>query len=315
MKILLLLIFFAQAIYSAGFTSNTVLLTNQGQIIIDTIDQETLIACTKNYFQKIVDTQKCYSENIVQLLVVDEIITCHPEQPFWCVNQNNWINAEDLTANDLLLTINHECIAIDSVQIVHQETALYSLTVEPPHHLFIGKNSILAHNLAPAVIVLNLPCATQFLSKAAYTVFVFLGGCIANYFAKNNNKKKAKCATSVQPTGNGPAFFNPNDKNKHPHGIYEDADYHGKNQNGRKSPRPKNGQKALDNSISVEGELSRRVSVCDGEIVVLNPTTPNHYHGYVTTFKELQAGSDAYQSIINTLRNAKLITFAGKIIK
>ncbi|HTM06728.1 MAG TPA: hypothetical protein VL201_05835, partial [Patescibacteria group bacterium] len=126
-----------------------------------------------------------------------------------------------------------------------------------------------------------------------------------------------RLAVVAQPVGSSPAFFNPNDdnKNKHPNGIYEDADYHGLTQNGRKSPRPKDGQKALDNSISVDGTNGQRVAIEGNTFVILRKTIGNIYHGHTMTWAELEGGGGKYQGIINTLLNNGLVRRSGKIVK
>ncbi len=53
-----------------------------------------------------------------------------------------------------------------------------------------------------------------------------------------------------------------------------------------KSPAPKDGQGALDNSIPSEGKSSR-ISVHNGEFVVLNQTSRGVYHGHVRTWDGL----------------------------
>ena len=74
-------------------------------------------------------------------------------------------------------------------------------------------------------------------------------------------------------------------------GVYEDAGYHHPNSKGVKSQAPKNGQKALNNSVIVKekgnNNYQRRVGISDGEIVVLDETSPGKYHGHVRTWKEI----------------------------
>ena len=74
-------------------------------------------------------------------------------------------------------------------------------------------------------------------------------------------------------------------------GKYEDAAYHHPNSKGVKSPAPKNGQKALNNSILVKAKgnngYQRRVGVSDGEIVVLDENNSGNFHGHVRTWKEI----------------------------
>jgi filamentous hemagglutinin len=68
--------------------------------------------------------------------------------------------------------------------------------------------------------------------------------------------------------------------------VYEKAPYHNKG-NSVKSPAPKNGQAALDNSVEISPNSNGRVGISEGEIVVLRPTSPGVYHGYVVQLEQL----------------------------
>jgi len=313
MKQLLLLIFFQSYAFSAGFAGHTLLLTDQGQITLDQFNAKMLIQGDKTVVQSILFLHKYYVEQVVQLSFADEIIMCHEKQVFWCVNKSRWECAENLVSGDLLQTIDEQLVVIDTVQIVQQQTVIYSLTVGPPHHLYVGKHAVLAHNVVPFVLVATAPLTSTIAVKVATTAvgtgLVTFGAWIANWFAKNNNKKKPRLAVVAQPVGSSPAFFNPNDdnKNKHPNGIYEDADYHGLTQNGRKSPRPKDGQKALDNSYAFGEELSGRIAIQDGEFVVLRSHNPGKYHGYRCQWEKLP---DEARAI---LQKFNLVSKRGKI--
>ena len=71
-----------------------------------------------------------------------------------------------------------------------------------------------------------------------------------------------------------------------PNGTYVDASYHTKG-NSVKSPRPINGQAALDNSIQISPNSPRRIGVSDGQFVVLDQTSVGIFHGHVRTWNEL----------------------------
>ncbi|EHU9649354.1 hypothetical protein K7P65_002531 [Enterococcus faecalis] len=93
-------------------------------------------------------------------------------------------------------------------------------------------------------------------------------------------------------------------------GKYEDAPYHNKNQgNATKSKAPKNGQKALDNSYEIKNTSKRRISVSDGEFVVLDETSNGLFHGHVRKWEEL---TNEMKSI---LQKNGLVNKKGKILK
>ena len=91
-----------------------------------------------------------------------------------------------------------------------------------------------------------------------------------------------------------------------PNGKYETSPAHIRG-NSIKSPPPKNGQAALDNSIQVKGHVPRRVSIYDGEIVVFQQTTPGVFHGYVVQWDKLS------NDIKNALIKSGWVNRKGKI--
>ncbi|MCX5922877.1 MAG: hypothetical protein NTX86_06150 [Candidatus Dependentiae bacterium] len=112
-------------------------------------------------------------------------------------------------------------------------------------------------------------------------------------------------AGSQAPMPSGPQQHDPNeDKN-----LYEDAGYHLRESNGRKSKAPKNGQRALDNSIQIKDTSPQRIAVDDGEFVVLSKTRDRLYHGHVREWDDL---TDKMQRV---LEEAGLVNGRGKIIK
>ena len=92
-------------------------------------------------------------------------------------------------------------------------------------------------------------------------------------------------------------------------GTYEKADYHGKTNNSVKNKAPNNGQEALDNSVSIGKNTTRRVGISDGEIVVFDETTKGVFHGHVRSWSDLSEPMKA------ALKKAGMVTKKGKIIK
>lgn len=100
-----------------------------------------------------------------------------------------------------------------------------------------------------------------------------------------------------------------NDKEKHPHGKYENASYHHKNSaKSGKSPAPKDGQKALDNSVRIKDTSPHRVGISEGEFVVLDQTSKGVYHGHVRAWRALT--DDMRKKLVQY----GMATLQGKII-
>ena len=92
-------------------------------------------------------------------------------------------------------------------------------------------------------------------------------------------------------------------------GIYNKADYHGKKDNPIKSKAPKNGKKALGNSVPIGTNTKRRVGISDGEIVVFDNTRDEEFHAHVRPWKKLSNQMKA------ALKKAGMVNKKGKIIK
>ncbi len=132
-------------------------------------------------------------------------------------------------------------------------------------------------------------------------------------------KERASAASDNGPMINGPE--EPEDeeekkikeeeefKKKHSNGRYDDVGYHKNYQSGSKSPRPLNGQKALDNSFEVPDKEKIRIALSDDQFVVLTRTLEGLYHGHVRAWRELT------QDMRNVLINQGLVKDTGKIIR
>lgn len=94
--------------------------------------------------------------------------------------------------------------------------------------------------------------------------------------------------------------------------VYEDAPYHKEHVSGRKSPRPKNGQKALNQSIEIASTTPRRTAIDfeNHEFIIFDQTEENSrkFHGHVRPWEELPIKAK------NALIKAGLVNRKGKIL-
>ena len=120
--------------------------------------------------------------------------------------------------------------------------------------------------------------------------------------------KKEGVNTSAAPE---PKLGTPEYKNKYPNGKYRGSDKHHPNSPDSIGKPPKDGQKALDNSVPVKGS-TQRVTTEDGKIVILKYEEDGIYHGYlVEDFHSLKDGGVRKALLDNELvRNAK----SGKVL-
>lgn len=228
------------------------------------------------------------------------------EQLIFNPHLQDWIAVASLNAESQILSLtsgNQPC-SVNS----YEEVDGYDLSLEAPHNFLITEQEILVHNFFPALVLVPLVTAEGAVIAKGITCGVALLG--AHLLHKRLAQKQLQQRES-NPAPNSSPPIDPNDpewKKKHPYGKYEDAPYHHTNSRGKKSPAPKDGQGALDSSIPIEGSESR-ISLHDGEFVVLRPTRPGLYHGYVSTWKDLQP------KMKNSLSNAKLVSLSGKILR
>jgi len=101
-----------------------------------------------------------------------------------------------------------------------------------------------------------------------------------------------------------------------PNGKFQGADYHHADSkgggNGGKSPAPKDGQKALDNSVLVKEKgnngTQRRVAAVDDQFVVLDQTVKNEFHAHTRSWNELD------QKMKTALQDNGITNHKGKIL-
>ncbi|HEV2916353.1 MAG TPA: polymorphic toxin-type HINT domain-containing protein [Candidatus Babeliales bacterium] len=260
-----------------------------------------------------------YVDRYMQIYVQDTCIAVAPDQLFYLPREDLWVTAADLTTKHIIGNADAN-FPITYIEIIEKPTTVYALSIAQSHTYCVSPYNIQVHNIFPAV-VLGLSWAFGLGSIEFTGASVGLAALGAFFGIKAcKNKKKTDIVPTIQSAANCNGPKRPKKKNNddefddHPHGTYEDAEYHHKNSNGHKSRAPKNGQQALDNSIEVGGESHSRVAVQDGEIVILNRTANGLYHGHVRTWGELEQGGKLGQRIINTLIKQGLASRSGKIL-
>lgn len=330
-------------IFTAGFIQGTLVKIPDGYSTIETLKiGDTVFCCDDNgsiVTSTITATQKKSVARVIRLNGSDSTIITTAEQLFYTIPENVWIRASDITLDTTPMSLSHGALPIQSRYIVEENTAIYSMSVKKHNNFFVSEDDILVHNMAAVVIA--APIAAEVfivVAKAAATVSI-LSGCLYSFFCGTAYQKiKSHNKNSNNGTGNGRCWCGcycsseclcscscgcsnkSNKKNAHGYtyknGKYQDAGYHHKNSTGNgkngKSPAPKDGQMALDNSIEIQG-AHRRVGVSNGQIVILDRTSEGAYHGHVRTWEELCSEKDP--KIKQALIRSGLVNKAGKILK
>ncbi len=243
--------------------------------------------------------------------------------------ERGWVEVQHLLSSDKLLCFDGRFVDVSVVEIIKSNSQLYVFFVEINHLFFVTHHGIVAHNveiIASTAVLTTLsftcpPAAIGFAIVQAITAGIVTTGA---YFLhkKHKKQKKAKkdcgergCIVSSGGGGKDPKDNKEGCNAKRPHGLYEDALYHTKNGSGRKSPCPKEGQKCLDRSLSIEGS-PHRVGIEGDAFVVFKQTSTGNYHGYVVTWRDIISGGNSHmEAIRKTLVKNNVVTRAGKIIK
>ncbi len=303
-------------LHGEGFIEGTLVATQHQHIPIEQLTRNSFVMSyspSNKYYaeQKVLLQSKHQVTCYLQITIQDEIINVTHNHRFYLPLERQWIRAAQLKPGHALLTASGPLVCINAITEIQQLATAYNLSVNNFHTFFVSRHNILVHNIAvviPIAISFGMGGAEVMWATMAQTAIT--GLILGIIYGKQSNIRDNKPDTidillskahdnRRQPPpfnggGGGPLHSpqdpkkdNNNNNNKHPHGKYEDAPYHHANSNGTKSLAPKDGQTALDNSILIKQNSPRRISLSQGEIVILDQTSLGLYHGHVRTWNEL----------------------------
>ena len=294
--VFLFLFFHDVSFVFAQFHKDTLVLTPGGLQSIAELSIGDTVLCSDddgNVVQrKILETKKSEIEIYYAVYLTNgTVIYAAVDQKIFDFLSGDWRCVQNLGMADPLITLD-DFVTVDKVEQVQGKPELfYDVTIEEHHNFYVGREHVLVHNFLPFVLVFSFAfegLAVEFLGAS---VAVGIGGLFWGLSASKKKKSDGSTTVGVQSfaTNNvsspsGP-HLDPNNNDdedvddEFPHGKYEKVDYHGRMQQGNKSPEPKNGQATLNRSLEVTDTI--RVAVEDGQIVVFRYTRPGIYHGYV----------------------------------
>ena len=106
-----------------------------------------------NIVSYVSEVYKNSAKELVKIYIDGECITTTLTHPFFSVDRNCWVSADELGENENLLNYALEPICIDSIEIISgDERDVYNLTVEDSHNYYVGESEILVHNMCDAEI-------------------------------------------------------------------------------------------------------------------------------------------------------------------
>ena len=137
---------------SVCFTGDTLVATEDGFKPIKDIGPGILV-WAKNAksgevaLKPVVQSFVSETTELVIVTVGSDVLRCTREHPFYSPIKG-WVNASELRAGDVLVSLNGEYLVVDRVQdeILKSPLPVYNFEVADLHTYHIGKNSILVHN-------------------------------------------------------------------------------------------------------------------------------------------------------------------------
>jgi hypothetical protein len=97
--------------------------------------------------KRVIDTIESETNELIHITLNNsEIVTATPTHNFFA--NNEWLEAKDLRAGDILLTVNGEHVIVEQVQheLLEQPIKTYNFTVDGNHTYSVGETGVVAHN-------------------------------------------------------------------------------------------------------------------------------------------------------------------------
>lgn len=194
---------------------------------------------TQTNVYSIASTHHYVADYYIKFRIKNSYICCAPNQQFYSTT-GTCVKAKKLKPTDILQCYDNSTVFIETVEHVHQKVDLYELSVDKSHTFCVSPYGIIAHNYEPATLAATTTLALAFPPAAPIiiTTQALIGG-IATYFAYKKYQKnktfaqlteelKNSSCNSGSPKKPNDQGDNKDEKENHPHGIYQDAPYHHK---------------------------------------------------------------------------------------
>ena len=137
---------------SACFVAGTAVLTSIGSKAIEKIEAGDRVWATdpetgETELKEVVQTFVNEANELVHITVNNEKIVCTNEHPFYSPVKG-WVEACDLRAGDILVSVNGEYVVVEKVEheILEAPIKVYNFEVEDFHTYYVGNRGLLVHN-------------------------------------------------------------------------------------------------------------------------------------------------------------------------
>ena len=141
---------------SACFVAGTLVQSEDGAVAIENISVGDKVwawdeATGDVALKEVVETYVNQSDELIHVFVNGEEIITTPTHPFYSPVKG-WTAAAKLRAGDILVLVNGEYVVVEKAQheILEAPIAVYNFEVEDYHTYYVGKHSILVHNVCGA---------------------------------------------------------------------------------------------------------------------------------------------------------------------
>ncbi len=140
-------------ITGACFIAGTLVLSSAGYMPIEDIDKGDKVwsenpETGEKKLKEVVHTFVNKTDELVHVFVDGEEIVATPKHPFYA-SCKGWTEAIQLRAGDILVLQSGKYVIVEKVQheILEAPIAVYSFEVEDFHTYYVGRSSILVHNM------------------------------------------------------------------------------------------------------------------------------------------------------------------------
>lgn len=135
-----------------GFCAGTGIPTVSGYRHIEDLVVGDYIIDINNQERQIVNIARKFVPEYVQLIIGNTVINAGHDQCFYVSPEINWVEADYISAQDVILNNNNQ-YAIDKIKIIHEEALLYVLAVN--NHISCARLSI-SLELASAALMFSM---------------------------------------------------------------------------------------------------------------------------------------------------------------
>lgn len=133
------------------FTEDTLIKTSNGYKYIDDISLEDRVYSYDEKmgvydYKAVTQVNKSTTSQLVKIISNNETIKTTPSHPF--LTTKGWVQASELSEDDLLMTSNNAYQPIESIEVIKSSIPIdiYNLCVDDYHTFLVGENQFVVHN-------------------------------------------------------------------------------------------------------------------------------------------------------------------------